>query len=73
MNIKELQVPASEVPESEVWFKIPIKPNWQVWLFLLRKLHQESLLKHLNGAAAVVCLSLSDPAASALLAGARRC
>lgn len=73
MNIKELQVPASEVPVSEVWFKIPIKPNWQVWLFLLCKLHQESLLKHLNGAAAAVQLSLFDSASSALLAGARRC
>lgn len=72
MNIKELQVPASEVPGSEIWFKIPIKPNWQVWLFLPCKLHQESLLKNLNGAEAVVWLSLSDPAASAL-AGARRC
>lgn len=42
VHIKELQVPASEVPGSEVWFKAHIKPNGQVWLVFFYKLNQES-------------------------------
>lgn len=42
VQIKELQVLASEVPGSEVWFKAYVKPNWQVHLVFFCKLNQES-------------------------------
>lgn len=73
VNIKELQVPASEVPGSEVWFKVPITPNWQVVLFFICRLYQEP--SRTSKLSSDCCLAVSpfNPAASAPLAGARRC